>query len=185
MLHPANLHVPCAPSARVVQPSSLHISPLLPPCLPHRPLAAVDGRGAFVERAGPKCAMFTANSSCYRRGAATFGRARHRPAVVFLALSSHTDGAVFGAQPRAILGEQPSTEQGLPPASCRVQECPHAAVNVVHHIHLARRVHMYHTRVERFHLPPHFYPNTNRVICHLFLGGWRKYERRRGRECTV
>ena len=56
------------------------------------PASGCDGTGALVERAGPKCAMFTANPSCFSVGVAAFGRACHRPAVVLRALPSNRDG---------------------------------------------------------------------------------------------
>ena len=58
------------------------------------PASGSDGTGALVERAGPKCAVFIAHSPSFSVGAATFDRARHRPAVVFPALPSYTDGVV-------------------------------------------------------------------------------------------
>ena len=56
------------------------------------PASCIDGSGALVERAGPKCIVCVANSSCFSIGAAAFYRARHCLAVVFCALPSRTDG---------------------------------------------------------------------------------------------
>ena len=56
------------------------------------PTSSIDGSGALVERAGPKCTMLTAKPSCSRIGAAAFHRAPHCLAVVLLALPSHRDG---------------------------------------------------------------------------------------------
>ena len=56
------------------------------------PASSCDGRGALVERAGPIASMFIAKPSCLSDRAAAFSRARHCPAVVFLALPSNRDG---------------------------------------------------------------------------------------------
>ena len=56
------------------------------------PPSGFDGTGALVERAGPIGAVFTATPASFSKGAAAFHRARHRLAVVFLALPSHRDG---------------------------------------------------------------------------------------------
>ena len=56
------------------------------------PASGLNGTGALVERAGPKCAMFAADPSRCSVGAAAFRRARHCFAVVFRALPSHRDG---------------------------------------------------------------------------------------------
>ena len=58
------------------------------------PASGCDSTGALVERAGPMCAMFLANSSCFGDAAAAFHRARHCPAVVLRALPSNRDGVV-------------------------------------------------------------------------------------------
>ena len=58
------------------------------------PASGSDGSGALVERAGPKCTMFTTNSSSCSVGAAAFHRARHCLAVVLRALPSNRDGVV-------------------------------------------------------------------------------------------
>ena len=53
----------------------------------------------------------------------------------------------------------------------RRQEHAHAAVNVVHRIHLAWTVDVNHCRGISVRLPPHFYPVTNRAVCQFhFLG---------------
>ena len=58
------------------------------------PASSLDGSGALVERAGPKCTMFTANPASFSNVAATFRRARHCLTVVFCALPSRSDGVV-------------------------------------------------------------------------------------------
>ena len=58
------------------------------------PASGLDGSGALVERAGPKCTMFVAEPPSFSDDAAAFHRARHCPAVVLRALPSNRDGVV-------------------------------------------------------------------------------------------
>ena len=66
------------------------------------PASSCGGSGALGERADLFGAMFTADPSCSRVGAAAFGRARHCLAVVFLALSSQTNGGGNASVRRAV-----------------------------------------------------------------------------------